>query len=117
MYKRQTQEAQEEIGWFVSGKLAGFTFEGNTALSVNLPAVPTPPLGTGQRLGFLHVNVPGVLATVNALLADEGDNVTGQHLSTQGELGYVVTDATAPLSDGSLNRLRSNEHCLWVRTW
>jgi D-3-phosphoglycerate dehydrogenase len=112
-----TQEAQEEIGWFVAGKLAGFACEGSTALSVNLPVVATPPLTSGQRLGFLHHNLPGVLATVNALLADEGDNVTGQHLSTRGELGYVVTDATDPLSAGALQRLAEHEHCLWVRTW
>ncbi len=112
-----TQEAQEEIGWFVSGKLAAFALEGSTALSVNLPAVATPPLLTGHRLGFLHLNVPGVLAKVNALLADEGDNVTGQLLSTSGELGYVVTDAGEPLSEGSLERLRGSEHCRWVRTW
>ena len=112
-----TQEAQEEIGWFASGKLASFALEGSTALSVNLPAVATPPLETGYRLGFLHDNVPGVLAMVNDLLADQGDNVTGQHLSTSGELGYVVTDADEPLSEGSLARLRESEHCRWVRTW
>jgi D-3-phosphoglycerate dehydrogenase len=112
-----TQEAQEEIGWFVAGKLAAFALEGSTALSVNLPAVATPPVGEGQRLGFLHHNVPGVLAKVNALLAEEGDNVTGQHLSTRDGLGYVVTDATKPLSAGALERLRTDEHCLWARTW
>jgi D-3-phosphoglycerate dehydrogenase len=112
-----TQEAQEEIGGFVARKLLGFTLEGNTALSVNLPNVATPPRAPGQRLGFLHANVPGVLATVNALLAEEGDNVTGQHLSTRGELGYVVTDSTDRLSEASLQRLRDHEHSLWVRTW
>ena len=112
-----TQEAQEEIGWFVAGKLAGFAFEGSTALSVNLPEVVTPPLGAGQRLGFLHTNVPGVLATLNALLAEEGDNVVGQQLSTRGELGYAVTDATDPLSQESLARLLNHDHCLWARTW
>jgi D-3-phosphoglycerate dehydrogenase len=112
-----TQEAQEEIGWFVSGKLAGFALEGSTGLSVNLPAVAAPPLTAGHRIGFLHHNVPGVLAAVNAMLAEQGDNVTGQHLSTRDELGYVVTDAAEPLSAGSLARLRESEHCLWVRTW
>lgn len=112
-----TQEAQEEIGWFVSGKLAAFALEGSTALSVNLPAVATPPLTDGFRLGFLHRNVPGVLASVNRLLADQGDNVSGQHLSTRGEVGYVVTDAADPLSAGSLDALTSSEQCLWVRTW
>ena len=112
-----TQEAQAEIGWFVAGKLAGFALEGSTALSVNLPAVVTPPLADGHRLGFLHHNVPGVLAELNALFAADGDNVVGQHLSTRGELGYVVTDSSDPLSPAAVQRLRGSEHCLWARTW
>jgi D-3-phosphoglycerate dehydrogenase / 2-oxoglutarate reductase len=112
-----TQEAQDEIGHFVAGKLAGFALQGNTALSVNLPAVDAPALGSGHRVGVLHHNVPGVLAGVNAFLAEEGDNVTDQHLATRGELGYVVTDAAAPLSEGALERLRASAHCLWLRSW
>ena len=112
-----TQEAQAEIGWFVAGKLTGFALEGNTSLSVNLPAVVTPPLVAGHRLGFLHRNVPGVLADFNALFAADGDNVIGQHLSTRDQLGYVVTDASAPLSAQAMQQLRSSEHCVWARTW
>ncbi|HEU4545871.1 MAG TPA: phosphoglycerate dehydrogenase, partial [Microlunatus sp.] len=89
-----TQEAQEEIGWFVAEKLAGFALHGNTALSVNLPQVLPPSLDDGHRLGFLHHNVPGVLARLNAVFADAGDNVIGQHLSTRDHLGYVITDAS-----------------------
>jgi D-3-phosphoglycerate dehydrogenase / 2-oxoglutarate reductase len=112
-----TQEAQAEIGWFVAEKLTGFALEGSTALSVNLPEVRTPPLPAGHRLGFLHRNVPGVLARLNSLFAEDEDNVIGQHLSTRDDLGYVVTDSAAPLSVGAVNRLRSSEHCLWTRTW
>ncbi len=113
-----TQEAQEEIGWFVSGKLTGFVEEGNTSLAVNLPDVAVPPREPGtSRLGFLHHNVPGMLAEVNALFADEGCNVLGQHLATRGSLGYVVTDATGPLCGDRVDLLRADQHCLWARTW
>jgi D-3-phosphoglycerate dehydrogenase len=112
-----TQEAQEEIGYFVAGKLAGFALEGRTELSVDLPAVQAPPLQAGHRIGYLHVNVPGVLARVNDALADAGANVTGQYLSTRGEQGYVVTDTLDPLPEDSLAKLRESEHTLWLRTW
>jgi D-3-phosphoglycerate dehydrogenase len=112
-----TQEAQAEIGWFVAEKLVGFATAGSTALSVNLPEVTAPPLPSGHRLGFLHHNVPGVLAKLNALFAADEDNVTGQHLSTRDALGYVVTDSSAPLSAAAVDQLRSSEHCLWTRTW
>ncbi|MFC7726014.1 phosphoglycerate dehydrogenase [Nocardioides sp. GCM10028917] len=112
-----TQEAQEEIGRFVAEKLAGFALQGSTALSVNLPQVLTPTLDGEHRLGLLHHNVPGVLANLNAVFADAGDNVVGQHLSTRDHLGYVVTDASEPLSAAAIEELRRSEHCVWVRTW
>lgn len=112
-----TQEAQEEIGWFVAGKLAGFVQGGSTALSVNLPAVQPPPLAEGVRLAYLHVNVPGVLAEVNAYLAEAGANVVGQYLATRGEQGYVVTDATAPISEAALDKLSSSPQTIWLRTY
>ena len=112
-----TQEAQEEIGWFVAGKLASFVAEGSTALSVDLPAVQPPPLTEGVRLAYLHVNVPGVLAEVNAYLAEAGANVTGQYLATRGEQGYVVTDATDNIGEAALDKLRSSPQTIWLRSY
>jgi D-3-phosphoglycerate dehydrogenase len=112
-----TQEAQEEIGWFVAEKLARFALEGSTALSVNLPDVLPGAFEPGHRIGFLHNNVAGVLAELNAAFAEAGDNVVGQHLSTRDRLGYVVTDASEPLSAEAMAALRSSEHCVWARTF
>ena len=112
-----TQEAQEEIGYFVAGKFVSFAHHGSTALSVNLPEVQAPVREAAFRAGYLHVNVPGVLAEVNRILADHGDNVVGQYLSTRGEQGYVVTDAAEPLSEAALAQLRASPHTIWLRTW
>ena len=112
-----TQEAQEEIGWFVAGKLAGFALEGRTELSVDLPAVLAPQLTTGSRIGFLHVNVPGVLAELNQRLAEQGANVVGQYLATRGEQGYVVTDVSEPLSESAVAALADSPQTIWLRTW
>jgi D-3-phosphoglycerate dehydrogenase / 2-oxoglutarate reductase len=87
-----TEEAQQDIGAFVSGKLRDYVREGTTALSVNLPPVALPRLPDAQRLLLLHLNAPGVLARVNGVLADHGRNIEGQMLGTRGGLGYVVTD-------------------------
>ena len=70
-----------------------------------------------MRLGYLHHNVPGVLADVNQQLAEQGDNVVGQYLATHGEQGYVVTDATDPVTPDVLDKLRASPHTLWLRTW
>ncbi len=90
-----TEEAQQDIGHFVAGKLRDYVADGSTSLSVNLPPVALPREPGRTRLLLLHVNTPGVLATVNSLLADHGVNIEGQLLSTLGSLGYVVTDVAA----------------------
>ncbi len=89
-----TEEAQQDIGHFVAGKLRDYAALGTTSLSVNLPAVALPR-AAGPRLLHLHVNTPGVLATVTSLLAEHGINIDGQLLATSGPLGYVVTDVAA----------------------
>ena len=87
-----TEEAQQDIGHFVAGKLRDYVGAGTTSLSVNLPPVALPREAGQTRLLLLHTNTPGVLATVNGLLAEHGVNIEGQLLGTRGALGYVVTD-------------------------
>lgn len=112
-----TQEAQEEIGYFVAGKLSSYAYGGGTALSVNLPEVAAPRLESGFRVALLHHNVPGVLASVNQVLADQQANVTAQYLATRGEQGYVVTDVATELPETSLAGLRAAESSIWLRTY
>ena len=87
-----TQEAQESIGRFVSGKLRDYLATGSTTLSVNLPNLALEQANGRHRFAHLHHNTPGVLAAVNQTLAEHGVNIAGQLLATRGDLGYVVTE-------------------------
>jgi D-3-phosphoglycerate dehydrogenase len=110
-----TQEAQEEIGHFVSGKLLDYLRVGRTSLSVNFPHAGLEPPSGAARVAHLHENVPGVLAAINRVLADSGENMLGQSLATRGDIGYVVTDLSKPLPDSVLDELRAVEHTRLVR--
>ena len=90
-----TEEAQEDIGRFVAGKLRDYMQRGTTTLNVNLPGLSLPPRFGGKRILHLHQNVPGVLGKVNSLLAKHEVNIEGQALNTAGEIGYGVTDVAA----------------------
>jgi D-3-phosphoglycerate dehydrogenase len=87
-----TEEAQQDIGRYVAGKLRDFVREGSSTMSVNLPHLQLPERPETHRIVHLHRNVPGVLATINGLLAENKVNIEGQLLGTRGELGYVITD-------------------------
>ena len=97
-----TEEAQEDIGRFVGGKLRDYVHTGSTSLSVNLPTL-TPghnevSEGQAQRIAHIHHNTPGVLAKVNQVLAEHDVNSAGQVLATRGHTGYCVTDTGSGLS-------------------
>jgi D-3-phosphoglycerate dehydrogenase len=110
-----TEEAQQDIGRFVAGKFRDFIVDGSTAMSVNLPGITLPqPPGT-HRLILIHSNVPGVMATVNGILAEHKVNVEAQLLGTRGEVGYVVTDVSATYTDEMLEQLRSLPETIRLR--
>jgi D-3-phosphoglycerate dehydrogenase / 2-oxoglutarate reductase len=110
-----TEEAQADIGGFVANKLVTFVEEGNTTLSVNLPGVSLPEQSGMSRIVHVHINTPGVLATVNSILAEHSVNVEGQLLSTRGEYGYLITDISGGFSDEVLDRLRDMEQTVRLR--
>jgi D-3-phosphoglycerate dehydrogenase len=90
-----TEEAQQDIGRFVAGKLRDYVVNGGTSLSINLPALVLPERVGAARLVHIHRNTPGVLAAINAVFAAEQVNIDGQVLGTRGEIGYVITDVGA----------------------
>ena len=84
-------------------------------MSVNLPQVQTGDGGGRTRVLHVHRNVPGVLATVNGVLADFGVNIESQVLSTRGELGYVITDIAGAPSPALVDKLQSLPETIRLR--
>jgi len=108
-----TLEAQVDIAHFVSNKLLDYVTAGTTVMSVNLPNVAAPPI-EGHRVALVHRNVPGVMAQLNAALAEHQANIGFQSLATQGEVGYVLTDVTYDIP-GLTRRLQAMRDTIRVR--
>lgn len=87
-----TEEAQKNIAEFVSSKIIEYINSGNTHLSVNIPNIQVPPQNHTHRLLHLHKNVPGIMASINSILAENNINIEGQYLKTNEQIGYVITD-------------------------
>ncbi|WP_303046439.1 NAD(P)-dependent oxidoreductase, partial [Cronobacter sakazakii] len=102
-----TQEAQENIGLEVAGKLAKYSDNGSTLSAVNFPEVSLPLHGGSvSRLLHIHENRPGVLTAINQIFAEQGINIAAQYLQTTPQMGYVVIDIDAP-EDIAYNALQS----------
>lgn len=100
-----TEEAQRDIGIFVATRLRDYVEQGSTSLSVNLPNLSLDAAMGTHRIALIHENVPGVLAAVNNVFATHGVNIEGQLLGTRGELGYVVSDVAAGMSEAAITEL------------
>ncbi|MEP7706420.1 phosphoglycerate dehydrogenase [Paraglaciecola sp. 25GB23A] len=87
-----TQEAQQNIGIEVAGKLAKYSDNGSTLSAVNFPEVSLPSHTNRSRLLHIHHNTPGVLTKINQAFAEKGINIAAQYLQTKGNIGYVVID-------------------------
>jgi D-3-phosphoglycerate dehydrogenase len=110
-----TEEAQQDIGRYVAGKLRDFVVDGSTTMSVNLPHLALPQRPDGHRIAHLHHNVPGVLAGINGLLAEHKVNIEAQLLGTRGDLGYVLTDVSVDYPPEVLDHLRAMDETVRLR--
>jgi D-3-phosphoglycerate dehydrogenase len=61
--------------------------------------------------------VPGILGRLNNVFSQRGLNITGQHLQTDGEIGYVVIEAEGlpGQSRETLNEIRALDGTIRAR--
>jgi D-3-phosphoglycerate dehydrogenase len=93
-----TEEAQESIGREVATSLIKYTNAGSTTGAVNFPGVELPMAPGKHRILNVHKNVPGVLRDINRIVSDLEGNVSGQLLSTDPDIGYLIMDIDQDVS-------------------
>jgi len=111
-----TEEAQQNIGQFVSAKLLDYVKTGDSMLSVNLPQCHLEYEEGSYRLMHVHHNVPGILRAINDILGDLGINIERQVLSTRGTLGYAIYDINRACDEELMRLMRGVPHTISVRT-
>lgn len=110
-----TIEAQVDIAQYVSTRLIAYVTAGISTGSVNLPELAPPRPAETHRIVHLHENVPGMLASIDKVLAERGLNIVAQHLATNTEVGYVLTDVDGELDSVSCKNLAALPHTLLSR--
>lgn len=110
-----TEEAQQNIGDDVSGKLLNYLEKGISFGSHTIPGLGLPPQEGSHRILHVHRNVPGVLSAINTQLSKHNINIVGQYLKTNDEIGYVVLDVDKKLSNQALQLLREVKETIKVR--
>lgn len=110
-----TQEAQENIGIEVAGKLAKYSDNGSTLSAVNVPEVSLPEHTGRSRILHIHKNQPGVLTKINEAFAKHNINIAAQYLQTDEKIGYVVIDVETDDSNTAFDELKLIEGTVKTR--
>ena len=110
-----TEEAQRDIADFVPSKIMAYMNSGNTVDAVNFPNIRLPRQTNAHRFLHIHKNVSGVMAEINKILAKYDLNITGQYLSTDPKVGYVITDLDKKYNIEVIEELRNVEGTIKFR--
>ena len=110
-----TEEAQRDIADFVPSKIMAYINSGNTVDAVNFPNIRLPRQKNAHRFLHIHKNVPGVMAKINETLAKYDLNITGQYLSTDPKVGYVIIDLDKEYNKEVIEELKNVEETIKFR--
>ncbi|WP_214986503.1 phosphoglycerate dehydrogenase [Tenacibaculum dicentrarchi] len=111
-----TEEAQKDIANFVPGKIMAYMNSGNTVDAVNFPNIRLPRQINAHRFLHIHKNISGVMAKINKVLAKYDLNITGQYLSTDEKVGYVITDVNKIYDKKVIEKLQEIDGTIKFRT-
>lgn len=100
---------------FIPRRMADFINNGDTDQSRNFPNLILPKKLKGHRLLHIHKNVPGILAQINSIYAENQINILSQFLMTKGEIGYVVTDIDSNYDKSLIKQLKQIENTIKFR--
>ncbi|TYR34423.1 HAD-IB family phosphatase [Sphingobacterium phlebotomi] len=107
-YKKRNAE-------FIPRRMADFINNGDTYMSRNFPNLTLPRLTQAHRLLHIHQNVPGIMAQINNVYAENEINIISQFLMTKGEIGYAVTDIHTAYDRDVLKQLKQIDNTIKFR--
>lgn len=110
-----TEEAQRNIADFVPNKIMDYINSGNTVDAVNFPNIRLPKQSNAHRFLHIHKNVPGIMAKISEVLAKFDMNISGQYLSTDNEVGYVIVDLDKEYNKEVMKALKKIENTIKFR--
>ena len=110
-----TAEAEDNCAAMVAERVRDFLENGNIRHSVNFPDVIMPRAG-GGRLGIANENVPNMVGQISGALAEANLNIVDLLNKSRGDYAYTLIDLNAPVPPETVERLRSIQGVLSVRT-
>jgi D-3-phosphoglycerate dehydrogenase len=109
-----TTEAEENCAIMVAENVKDYLENGNVRFSVNFPETFIPRLGP-YRITIANANVPNMVGQISTALAAANLNIEDLLNKSYGDLAYTIVDLDGPVSDETIEEMRSIEGVLALR--
>jgi D-3-phosphoglycerate dehydrogenase len=109
-----TTEAEENCAVMVAENVKDYLENGNVRFSVNFPETFIPRLGA-YRITIANANVPNMVGQISTALAKANLNIEDLLNKSYGDLAYTIVDLDGPVSDETIEEMRSIEGVLALR--
>lgn len=109
-----TPESEENCAKMAAEQLYDFLQTGNIKNSVNMPACALPP-HHGERITFIHYNVPKMVGQITTILANENVNITSMNNRSRDKIAYTMIDLDDSVTEKALQELESIEGVIRLR--
>jgi D-3-phosphoglycerate dehydrogenase len=109
-----TDEAEDNCAIMAAEQLKDFLENGNIRNAVNFPTLQLDRV-SGCRLSVTNENVPKILGSVLAILADENINVIDMLNKSRDEVAYNLIDISTQPANAVLDRMRGINGVINVR--
>lgn len=96
-------------------RMINFINKGDTEKSSNFPNMKLPRMHQAHRLIHIHHNVPGIMAQINNIFAENHINIVAQFLMTKDNIGYVITDISKGYDEKLLKELKKIDTTIKLR--
>lgn len=109
-----TGEAEENCAIMVAENVKDFLENGNIRFSVNFPECRLQRMDA-HRITVANANVPNMVGQISTCLADAGLNIEDLLNKSLGDLAYTIVDVNGPVSDTTMDEIRSIDGVLTLR--
>ena len=109
-----TPESEDNCAVMAADEIKDFLENGNIKNSVNMPAVSMARTGVA-RVCVVHKNIPNMLSSICAKLAETGNNIESMASQSRKEYSYSILDTANAVTDASVEAIKAIDGVIRVR--
>lgn len=109
-----TPESEDNCAQMAANELIDYIENGNIVNSVNLPEISMPRSGI-NRICVIHKNIPNMLTSITAVVADNNVNIENMLNKSKGDYAYTMIDIAQADTDAITSKLNAIQGIIRVR--